>query len=123
MAAHNELGQWGEQLARTHLLAQGYAVMGENIRIGSVEIDFIATKDNRICFVEVKTRTTDEVDPLDAINKRKRSRMVRAADSFMQAAAVTLEPQFDLIFVIGTPDNYTVEHIPDAFIAEIDNNF
>ena len=30
MAKHNELGAWGEQLARDYMIAQGYAVMEQN---------------------------------------------------------------------------------------------
>ncbi len=121
MADPNRLGEWGERIAREHLLAQGYAIAAYNTRIGGVEIDFIATRGDRVCFVEVKTRSTDFMDPLSTIDTRKRARMVRAADSYMKTccngltAPLPLEPQFDLIFIIGTPQSYTIEHIPDAF--------
>lgn len=121
MARHNELGKWGEEVARECLLSQGYAVCGENIRIGGVEIDFIATKDNVICFVEVKTRSTDFVDPVEAIDHRKRTRMVRAADAYMRQYEIPLEPRFDIVIVIGAPESYTVEHIPDAFLPSLNN--
>ena len=49
MADHNELGKWGESVAREFLLTQGYAISGENIRIAGSEIDFIAMKDDNIC--------------------------------------------------------------------------
>lgn len=115
MAGHNELGAWGEQVAREHLLTQGYAIAAQNIRYGGVEIDFIATKDDRICFVEVKTRRTDFNDPLSAVDARKRARMARAADAYMRQYDLPLQPQFDLIFVVGGPGAYSLEHIPDAF--------
>lgn len=121
MADHNELGKWGEEVARSYLLTQGYAIGGENIRVAGVEIDFIAMKDEYICFVEVKTRATDFIDPADAIDKRKRSRMVRAADAYMRSYDIPLEPRFDLVLVIGNPLNYTVEHIPDAFLPTLNN--
>ncbi|MDE6036690.1 MAG: YraN family protein [Duncaniella sp.] len=115
MSAHNELGKWGEEVARDYLLTRGYAIDGVNQRIGRVEIDFIARKDNRICFVEVKTRSTDIVDPVEAIDRTKRQRMVSAADMYMRGVDIALEPQFDLIFIIGGPDGYELEHIEDAF--------
>lgn len=115
MSAHNELGKWGEKVAQDYLLTRGYAIHGINQRIGHVEIDFIARKDNRICFVEVKTRSNDLTDPIDAIDGAKRRRMIRAADIYMGGDEIGLEPQFDLIFIIGNPDNYTLEHIEDAF--------
>ena len=115
MADHNELGAWGEQLAREHLLARGYAIAGENTRYGGVEIDFIATRDDIICFVEVKTRRTAFIDPTEAVDRRKRARMVKAADAYMRDYAIPLQPQFDIIIVTGIPGDYTIEHIPDAF--------
>lgn len=118
MAQHNELGKWGEQIAREHLLSLGYAISHENMHIGRMEIDFIARKENRLIFVEVKTRSSGYVDPLQSIDTEKQRRLMRAADIFMSRIEtdVPLEPQFDLIFIIGTPDSdYTIEHIPDAF--------
>lgn len=121
MAEHNELGKWGEETARAYLLTQGYAICGENMRIGGVEVDFIATRDDDICFVEVKTRSTDFVDPMEAIDKRKRSRLVRAADIYMRQFDIPLDPRFDVIIIIGTPEKYTIEHIPDAFLPTLNN--
>lgn len=121
MADHNELGRWGEEVARDYLLTQGYAIGGENIRIAGVEIDFIAMRDDAICFVEVKTRATDFTDPADAIDNRKRSRLVRAADTYINSYDIPLEPRFDLVLVIGNPMNYTIEHIPDAFLPTLNN--
>lgn len=121
MADHNELGKWGEELARHHLLKQGYAIGGENIRVGGVEIDFIATRDDTICFVEVKTRSTDFIDPIEAVDNRKRCRMARAANAYLQAYDIPLEPRFDIILIIGNPLHYTIEHIPDAFLPTLNN--
>ena len=121
MADHNQLGQWGEQVAKEYLLTQGYAIGGENICIAGVEIDFIAMKDDMICFVEVKTRSTDFSDPADAVDKRKRARIVRAADTYIRSYDIPLEPRFDLVLVIGSPASYTIEHIPDAFLPSLNN--
>ncbi|MDE5981695.1 MAG: YraN family protein [Duncaniella sp.] len=119
MARHNELGAWGERVAREYLLTQGYAIGGENTRIGNYEIDFIAMKDDRIVFVEVKTRSTDYVDPLEAVDSRKRARLVRAADEYIRSMNIRLEPQFDIITVVGSPEKYEIEHFPDAFFPPL----
>lgn len=119
MARHNELGAWGEKVAREYLLTQGYAIGGENTRIGNYEIDFIAMKDDRIVFVEVKTRSTDYVDPLEAVDSRKRARLVRAADEYIRSMNIRLEPQFDIITVVGYPEKYEIEHFPDAFFPPL----
>ncbi len=119
MARHNELGAWGEKVAREYLLTQGYAIGGENTRIGNYEIDFIAMKGDRIVFVEVKTRSTDYVDPLEAVDSRKRARLVRAADEYIRSMNIRLELQFDIITVVGSPEKYEIEHFPDAFFPPL----
>lgn len=120
MAQHNDTGAWGERVAREHLLAQGYAIGAENTRYGNVEIDFIAFRDDMVIFVEVKTRSTDFADPLEAVDNRKRSRMVRAADAYLRDNGIALDYRFDIILVIGTPEGtHTVEHIPDAFLPPL----
>ena len=99
-----------------HLLTHGYTIEATNVRHGKVEIDIVARKDDRIIFVEVKTRSNDYVDPISAIDEEKIRRLMRAANTYMQREdLLTLEPQIDLIFVVGTPDTgHTIEHIPDA---------
>lgn len=122
MARHNELGAWGERIAREFLLSKGYAIGGENTKIGNFEMDFIAMKDNRIVFVEVKTRSSDLYDPVAAVDRRKRARIVRAADAYIRSYDIPLEPQFDIITIIGTPEtSWRVEHFPDAFRPELSN--
>lgn len=119
MATHNILGSWGERLAREHLLRQGYTIVDSNVKIGHNEIDFIATFRNRIIFVEVKTRSDDFADPLDAIDSKKIIRLCRAADAYIQAYSIPHDPQFDVIIIIGNPlatdTTPKITHIPDAF--------
>ncbi len=71
MARHNDLGEWGERLAREYLIANGYTVIDNNLHVGHKELDIVATKDNRMVFVEVKTRSSNLDDALDAVDSRK----------------------------------------------------
>lgn len=119
MAQHNETGHWGEELACEKLITDGYAICQRNFRIGHYELDIIAMKGNRIVFVEVKTRTNLNSDPIEAIDNKKILRMVRAANTYVTAFDIPHEVQFDIITIVGTPDNYTLEHIPDAFMAPL----
>lgn len=122
MARHNELGKWGEQLAVDLLVTKGYAIVERNWRAGNLEVDIVAMKDNRIVFVEVKTRSSGFVDPLDAIDRRRVSRIVRAANSYVKAYNIPHEVQFDIVIIIGAPeggDSPQIEHIPDAFLPPL----
>ncbi len=121
MAKHNQLGKWGEDLACEYLMTKGYSILERNWRMRRLEVDIIATKGKRIIFVEVKTRSTDAVDPLLSIDRTRINHLVRAANVFIRARDVRLEYQFDLVFIIGDTDspNPKIEHIPDAFLPPL----
>ncbi|MBD5233897.1 MAG: YraN family protein [Bacteroidales bacterium] len=115
MARHNETGKWGERIASDYLKEVGYSILHENWRMGHLEIDIVARKDDELVFAEVKTRSDRDSDPLDAIDKRKIANMVRAADAYMKHENLPFEARFDIFAISGTPDEYEFEHIPDAF--------
>lgn len=116
MAQHNDLGQWGEKVAREYLITRGYTIIEQDTRKGHYELDIIAIKGNRIIFVEVKTRSAGSFDPLEAITQQKISRICSAANSFVIHYQYPHEVQFDIIAIVGNPETgYTIEHIPDAF--------
>lgn len=115
MAVHNDTGRWGERVACAFLVGKGYAIRETNWRMSPYEIDIVAMKGNTIVFVEVKTRSDDFLDPIDAVDKRKMANMTRAANAFVNHYNVPHEVQFDIITITGTQDNYKIEHYPDAF--------
>ncbi|MBD5213241.1 MAG: YraN family protein [Bacteroidales bacterium] len=115
MARHNRLGQWGENIATEHLIREGYAIVERNWRMEHFEIDIIATKGPRIIFVEVKTRTSADYDPLEAVDTRKKTRMIASANAYILSRNLPHEVQYDIITIVGEPNDYTLEHIPDAF--------
>lgn len=115
MARHNETGQWGERLAAEYLASKGYAIAEQNWRSGHYEIDIVAYKGTRIVFVEVKTRSRDYDDPIEAVDRNKALRLIRAANVYVDSKDINHEMQFDLIAINGSPDDYRIEHIADAF--------
>ena len=115
MARHNDLGKWGEQIACDTLVAAGCAIVDRNWRIGHYEIDIVAMRGDRLIFVEVKTRSGHDIDPLDAVDRNKINHMVRSANKYLEINRFPHDIQFDLIAVTGDPDDYKVDHIPDAF--------
>lgn len=115
MAEHNETGNWGEEVARDYLTTKGFAIVDTNYRVGHYEIDIIATKGDSIRFVEVKTRQSHYSDPLEAVDRRKISRLASAANTFMRTYELPFAPQFDVITVVGSPNKYELEHFEDAF--------
>ena len=119
MAQHNNVGSWGEKLAIDYLISKGYAIRETNWKLQHYEIDIIAMKNNRIVFVEVKTRSNYDDDPLRAVDRKKMQRMVSAANAYVTTRNVPHEIQYDVITINGTPEDYTLEHIDDAFWAPL----
>lgn len=120
MAKHNNLGQWGEDIACDYLITQGYAITERNWRCNHWEIDIIAMKGSRIVFVEVKTRSDDYVDPLESIDRKKIIYLTKAANTYIKMNDIPHEPQFDIILIVGKPENrHKLEHIPDAFLPPL----
>ena len=96
--------------------------MERNWRAGNMELDIVAMKGSRIVFVEVKTRSSDFVDPADAVDRRRMMRMVRAAHSYVRSREIPHEVQFDVIIIVGNPESGAtprVEHIADAFLPPL----
>lgn len=88
--ATSETGERGERLAANHLVRLGYRLVMANFKVpvgrnsrGALvtgEIDLIAYDEDKLCFVEVKTRTSDEfIHPLAAVDLRKQRQIIRTA--------------------------------------------
>ena len=70
MAAHNQFGIKGEEIAADYLRLKGYTILDTNWRSGHKEIDIIARFKDTIIFVEVKSRANDFYGkPQDAVDR------------------------------------------------------
>ncbi len=118
MAAHNELGFWGEQAAANYLAAKGYRILQRNWHYGRRDIDIIATDLTTLVFVEVKTRrNADFTAPEAAVDAAKIRSLAIAADAFVKQQQMDMPLRFDIVSVTGTPaTGCHVNHIEDAFI-------
>src|SRR5258708_14727448 len=100
---HFELGRRGETLAIEHLERAGYRIVaanfslpiGRNTRdvIVKAEIDVVAYDGPMLCFVEVKTRGTDEFAPPQVnVDLRKRRQIARAARGYPRVFSLADDP-------------------------------
>lgn len=113
-------GDNGEKMARNFLENEGYIIHFTNWRSGRLEVDIIAEKNNKICFVEVKTRkNADGIYEEDVLSDQKKERLIEAAELFVEEKNLTMEIRFDLIFIILQGSNYQIKHIEDAFSDDI----
>ena len=116
MTDKQQTGALGEAATVEWLRSNGFMVEATNWRSGHDEIDIIATRFDRIHFVEVKTRRLGAMTaPEEAINQRKMKALRRCASAYMAQYGVHLEPQFDLAAVDVLPDgSCQVRYIEEA---------
>ncbi len=98
--SNKEIGNFGENTAAQHLSELGYEILYRNWRYKHLEIDIIASKDNLLHIIEVKTRTSIEFGyPEQFINKQKMQFLKNAAAHFQYQNPGWKYLQFDVISI------------------------
>lgn len=122
MAQHNELGKQGEDIAEHLLQEKGYDILERNWRWRKNEIDLIATKENILVFVEVKSRR-DSIfgNPEDAIDMPKIRRTVTAAEAYIKKKKFDGKVRFDVISIVGMKQPFEIKHIEQAFYPPLEH--
>src|ERR687886_2190970 len=110
--AHLALGARGERLAADLLERAGYRLVASNFKLpvgrnlrGAVvhtEIDLVAYDGATLCFVEVKTRRSDEFAAPEAnVDLRKQRQITRAARVYRRTFGVAEEPyRYDVVALV-----------------------
>jgi putative endonuclease len=119
MAAHNDLGKWGEEVAAAYLQGKDYAIVARDWKQGHRDLDIIAVDPaaDTLVFVEVKARRNRLfTDPVDAVGYEKIRNLRLLANYYVKLHHVDLDIRFDIISVVGMPGSEPeIEHIIDAF--------
>ena len=112
-----EIGRLGEEYVCTYLKERGYTITGRNYRIKGGEIDIIAENGDYIAFVEVKTRKPDSmVSGFEAVNKRKRSLIIKTAADYCCKHPTVLQPRFDVAqVIISEAKLLSIDYIINAY--------
>jgi len=119
MAAHNDLGRWGEEIAAQYLWRKGYRVVNRDWKCGHRDLDIVAiSPEGVLAIVEVKTRRNNSlIDAEEAVTYNKIRSLTVAANAYIKMHRIDAEVRFDIIAVTGTPETETtVKHIEDAFM-------
>lgn len=95
-------GQKAEDLAAGYLLSQGFTLVTRRYAIKGGEIDLIALDGEILVFVEVRSRSGKGLTPEESVDARKRARLVRAAERYLEESRETRETRFDLVAVEGS---------------------
>ena len=132
-AAHLALGARGERLAADLLERAGYRLVAANFKLpvgrnlrGAVvqaEIDLVAYEGDTLCFVEVKTRRTDEFAAPEAnVDLRKQRQITRAARAYRRAFGLNAAPhRYDVVSLVIPPESLDGDARPPR--AELLRNF
>ncbi|GEM_PF-682364 len=115
-------GQLGEQEACRRLIEDGYAIRDVNWRCRSGEIDIVAEVDNRIVFIEVRSRSISSLGRFgtaaESVDYRKMQKIRSVAAVYLrQKGLQDRAVRFDVITValqlgngdIGSRDGEVIE--------------
>ncbi|MEL6625928.1 MAG: YraN family protein [Bacteroidota bacterium] len=120
MAAHNELGKAGEEVAAGFMEAKGYHILDRNYRFQKGEIDLVALRIEpaELVFVEVKTRSSEAWGfPEEAVTASKKKMLFKTVDAYLHEKNMwTVPMRFDIIAInMNNPEDPLIHHIEDAF--------
>jgi len=114
------LGADGEGRAAAFLVARGWRILDRNVRAGGVELDLVVARGGVVAFVEVKTRRSRAAGaPEEAVDFRKRERLVRGALAWLDAQRWRgRRVRFDVVACEWHPSGaWSLRHIEGAFEA------
>ena len=79
----NPIAKLGEEKACEYLKKHGFKIIERNFRKGYGEIDIVATHENTLVFIEVKTRTSNSFgSPLESITYWKLKSLIKTAQYY-----------------------------------------
>jgi putative endonuclease len=118
MAKHNQTGKLGETIAAPYLIEKGYHLLHQNWRHSHWEVDIIASKEDVLHFIEIKTRRTKNFGlPEEQVSKKKMQNLVNAAEQYLHLYPQWKRIQFNIL-AISIIKNKPVEYffIEDVYL-------
>jgi putative endonuclease len=119
--AHLLTGAEGEDAVYFHLRRKGYTVVARRWTSGERpgDIDLIAWQGPILCFIEVKTRTAEDMTPAEAaVDRHKRYVLRRLASQYLRQLPQQERPpvRFDVVSVYLVPgQEKKFVHFENAF--------
>lgn len=115
-----KLGSLGEDYAAAWLAAQGWRILDRNWHCRYGELDIVAmNSEERIVFVEVKTRRATRFGtPQEAVTRSKQRNLRHAAMQWLHTPECQTKyhgVRFDVITVMLRDGQPSVQHIKEAF--------
>lgn len=116
MAAKQDLGRHGEQLAVTYLQTEGMEILERNWRCRHGEIDIIARDGAALVVVEVKTRSTrSHGTALESVRPAKLRRLRMLAARWLAAQPASFDTvRVDVVALESFAGDYSLRHVRGA---------
>jgi putative endonuclease len=115
---HLRRGELGERAAKKHLQKLGLKFLAANFHSARGEIDLIFRDGDCLCFVEVKTRSSEEwTRPAAAVNAHKRRLLSQTTLDYLRLLKnPPVKIRFDIVEVLlHDGDVREVRHLPNTF--------
>ena len=115
------LGAWGELVSEKYLIDRGYSILTRNYRKPLGEIDLIATKDDVLVFIEVKTRDSIHVNnflPEESITSIKKRKLRKVCEIYLAEHKIKPDKQWQIdvlsIILDKSTQKARINHIKNA---------
>ena len=116
---HLREARHGEDLAYRYLSDNGYRIVARNYRSrsGKGEIDLVGWDQDRLAFIEVKTRASDDFGrPERAVDSAKQQHLVRSANDYLRRSKVAPgQARFDVVSILLRDEGPEVVLLKDVF--------
>ncbi len=100
MQTNKDTGNLGEDLATIALQERGFTILERNWQFRYWEVDIIASVENRLHFIEVKTRKSLRYGyPEESITREKMNSLKNAAEAYLEANPEWKYIQFDVVAI------------------------
>ncbi len=113
---NKQTGNKGESLAANYLETLGFNIIIKNWRYKHLEIDIIASKNNRLHIIEVKTRTNTKYgQPEQSISHAKMQHLKNAASAYLNENPQWTTIQFDVVAILLSKPKNDILLIEDVY--------
>ena len=118
---NKDIGSYGEDLVCEYLLDIKHKILARNFRSKLGEIDIITFFNNMIIFTEVKSRYTNSYgSPMESVTYYKQKLIIKLSSYYILINKLNdYNIRYDVIeiFFNKSNQNFTINHIKDAFRA------
>lgn len=120
MESTKSMGNEGENIACSFLVDTAYIIKERNWHFSKYEVDIIAEKDDMLVFVEVKYRTGSYFgEPEIFVSQKQKTNLIKVANFFLDRYKLNQEVRFDIIAIVKSKGQLSINHIEDAFKPEV----